>query len=345
MAKYTLELREIVDAGIPLFDFPYIFYDEKKRVDFERDFIRHFYFREIGCETVDRFKLYLEDKMRVVFPFYNKLLETSLIEYDLINNYDVTEKHEILREDEKKGGSVSSMVGLQTSDGNSKANATKEGDTITNTSNETRATQNENTATESQDVNNSTKETETDKTVNDQGSKTNNSNTEEKNASLKKFLDTPQGAIDLKDSKYLTSLNDDVDTKTALNVSAEFNKNNQQTEQTDRETVQNNAEHDSNTTRESTEDTQFTQVNAGKEKIVDNAENITHDEQTNRMDGNVRNAEKGTTKETFVRTMKGNIGVQTATDMLEKHINYQKTVSKILKMFFDECEDLFLMVY
>ena len=50
MARYTVELRTIVESGVPIFDFPYQFYDKEKKADFERRFIHHFYFREIGAE-------------------------------------------------------------------------------------------------------------------------------------------------------------------------------------------------------------------------------------------------------------------------------------------------------
>ena len=53
---------EIVDYGKDkLFDFPYPFYDSKMKDQFELDFIRHFYTREIGSESIALFKLRLQD--------------------------------------------------------------------------------------------------------------------------------------------------------------------------------------------------------------------------------------------------------------------------------------------
>jgi len=91
MSKYTTELRDIEKSGLKVFDFPYVFYDETKKPDFEKKFIAHFFFREIGMETVGRFKHYLKVKCDEVLPYYNMLLKTSLYEYDVKNNYNLTE--------------------------------------------------------------------------------------------------------------------------------------------------------------------------------------------------------------------------------------------------------------
>jgi len=90
MGKYTTELRYVVE-NTEIFDFPYAFFREEEKPEFEKKFIRHFYFREIGCETVGRFKHYLQVKFDETLPYFNMLLETALFEYDLKNNYELTE--------------------------------------------------------------------------------------------------------------------------------------------------------------------------------------------------------------------------------------------------------------
>jgi hypothetical protein len=91
MARYTVELREIVKSGAKIFNFDYDFYDETKKADFEQKFVDHFYFREIGVETVGRFQHYLKCKCHEVLPFYNEMLKVCAMDYDLINNYNLTE--------------------------------------------------------------------------------------------------------------------------------------------------------------------------------------------------------------------------------------------------------------
>lgn len=74
--------RDIIHHAAPLiFDFPYPFYSEAKRTDFQERFVRHFFLREIGSETPEMFKLYLEDELPMVLEKYNpmlKLLETDI---------------------------------------------------------------------------------------------------------------------------------------------------------------------------------------------------------------------------------------------------------------------------
>lgn len=91
MAKYSVELNDIIESGFKLFDFDYKFYDEDKKPELEARFIDFFRFREIGTETVGRFQHYLKVKFNETLPYYNMLLETSLYEYDIKNNYNLTE--------------------------------------------------------------------------------------------------------------------------------------------------------------------------------------------------------------------------------------------------------------
>lgn len=92
MAIYTMELRELME-NTNLFDFDYPIYDENYRSAFEGKFINYFYFREIGVETVARFKHNLRTKLNIIMPHYNKLYKSQL--HDLaLKNYDVTETYE-----------------------------------------------------------------------------------------------------------------------------------------------------------------------------------------------------------------------------------------------------------
>lgn len=105
MANYTMELRQIINRDIEIFDFDYPFYDVTKKPQFEEMFINHFFFHEIGCETVHRFKHYLKAKLHEIEPYYTHLYKTTMYEYNPILNYDVNE--EITRElSEKSNGSL-----------------------------------------------------------------------------------------------------------------------------------------------------------------------------------------------------------------------------------------------
>lgn len=79
--KYT-KPRDIIQNAAPLlFDFPYPFYSESKRADFQQRFIRHFFMRELGAETPALFKIYLEDELVMVMEKYNPML--ALLETDI----------------------------------------------------------------------------------------------------------------------------------------------------------------------------------------------------------------------------------------------------------------------
>lgn len=60
MSKYTAELRTIIDNNFDIFDFEYTRSTESKAIvsdeDLEQGFIDHYYFREVGFETLERFK-------------------------------------------------------------------------------------------------------------------------------------------------------------------------------------------------------------------------------------------------------------------------------------------------
>lgn len=92
MSKYTVELRFILDTT-NIFDFDYTFIDETTKAKLEEMFKNHFYFREIGFETIARFKHYLKIIFQEKIEYYEMLMKTKLIDYDIKNNYDMTESY------------------------------------------------------------------------------------------------------------------------------------------------------------------------------------------------------------------------------------------------------------
>lgn len=113
MSHYTTELRyvcevyagydesrgyENVDAIIEkarpkIFDFDYPIFDEAYKSVLETKIIRHYYTREIGSETVGRWKLFLQAEMNEIMPYYNKLYESELIEFNPMHDVDLTIDH------------------------------------------------------------------------------------------------------------------------------------------------------------------------------------------------------------------------------------------------------------
>lgn len=96
MSKYTTELRWIVeqtlnDSGkqltednwhyvyktLGLDDYP--LFDEGYRETLNNKIIRHYYTREIGAETVGRFRMFVRDAMHLIMPYYNQLYESEIL--------------------------------------------------------------------------------------------------------------------------------------------------------------------------------------------------------------------------------------------------------------------------
>lgn len=115
MAKYTTELRSIceyyagylegqnydqvsvvIEKALPkLFDFSFPIFDESYRTVLETKIVKHFYTREIGAETVGRWKLFLEERLNLIMPYYDKLYESEKIKFDPMHNVDLTRDHNI----------------------------------------------------------------------------------------------------------------------------------------------------------------------------------------------------------------------------------------------------------
>lgn len=73
-------------------DFP--IFDEHYRAELCKKILRHYYTREICCETVGRWKLFLCDKMKNIMPYYNQLYQSELITIEPLVSINKTVSHE-----------------------------------------------------------------------------------------------------------------------------------------------------------------------------------------------------------------------------------------------------------
>ena len=114
MSKYTTEVRFICEsyAGLSdsvgltnvntvlqnsvdkVFDFDFPIFDENYRRPLEIKILKHFYTREICAETVGLWKLWLEDRLNVIMPYYNQLYKSTLLEFNPLYDVNVTRKHQ-----------------------------------------------------------------------------------------------------------------------------------------------------------------------------------------------------------------------------------------------------------
>lgn len=109
MSKYTTEVRficeqysgleesvgynsvdEVIAKARPkVFDFKYPIFDEAYKPVLETKILLHYYTREISEETVGLWKLRLKSKMNEIMPYFNKLYESELLDFNPLynNNY------------------------------------------------------------------------------------------------------------------------------------------------------------------------------------------------------------------------------------------------------------------
>lgn len=102
MADYTIEVRHLIADD---FDFglnKYPIFDESYRAHLNTAILMHFYFREIGCETANMFKFFLNRKMSEIMPVYNGYYETAKREYDPLSTISLTEVVDGTSESEKQ---------------------------------------------------------------------------------------------------------------------------------------------------------------------------------------------------------------------------------------------------
>lgn len=113
--KYTITLRDVVRLGYQLFDENYlcIYTNPVERAAFEDVIYKHFYARQIGFETIDRFLLEFNNALNLAYPLMKQKLESSEAYTAYIgvegafNNYSMTESESVGRAE----SATSSMTG------------------------------------------------------------------------------------------------------------------------------------------------------------------------------------------------------------------------------------------
>ena len=160
---------ELLTQAAPLvFDFSFPMYDEAYRLTLEIKILKHFFTREIGAETVGLWKLWLNEKLNLIMPYYNQLYLTTLYEFNPLYEVDLTTEH--------SGSGSSKKAELRNE--KAKNNVTENGTTTRNSNRETSGMENERNK------------------VHASGSDSN----------VSKYSDTPQGSItDLAQDRYLTN--------------------------------------------------------------------------------------------------------------------------------------------
>lgn len=199
MSKYTTEVRFICETYADLdesadytgiqevldksrdkvFDFDFPIFDENYRSVLEDKILKHYYTREIGAETVDLWKLWLNRRLNEIMPYYNQLYASELIKFNPMYDVDLSTTHQ--KSDDRKDNVTESE--LKVGNRNTDMTSHEEGTNHTEGNNDT------------------------------------NTDDKTKNDHWEMFSDTPSGALDgVRDEKYLTTALHTTDDKEGSNV-------------------------------------------------------------------------------------------------------------------------------
>lgn len=193
-------VNSIIQAAIPsIFDFNFPIFDENYRNVLCTKILKHFYTREIACETVGLWKLMLDTKLNEIMPYYNQLYKSELLEFNPLYDVDLSRSHELKREETTNQDSINNE---------------------TNSKN-TKVTDDTYSAGESKQDTNSTSSIENNTTSTSDNKTTGNKNHTDR------YSDTPQGSLqNISNDAYLTNariINDNNDDTSNTTVTGNDN--------------------------------------------------------------------------------------------------------------------------
>ena len=324
-SRLTVELRDLVESGVNIWDFEYpSFYEGKEKSDFEKKVIDHYYFRQIGQETTGRFIHAFRTKVREIMPYYIRLYKSVKIMdniEDPFGNVDITET---FRQTSSTNGSESS-TGTSTNSENVSGtlSGTSSNDiTMSGNNEDNTTTSEESESTETLGTNTTTTKTNKESRTDAELLTTTNTH---------RFSNTPQGNISNLTS-YLTEASEDISNNsrdTDVDIEGESTEN----IGVDTDNFRNSESTQTNVTTGN-----FTQSNTSEGSSESTETRNTTSEGNTTTSGTSETS--GTLEHTF--TKKGNQGVNTyAHDMKE----YREIIIDVDMMVINALNDVFLGVY
>lgn len=316
MSQPLHHVSEVIDGSWQKIFGNFPIFREDYREPLCKKILLHFYQEEIGMETDGDFILRLNVKMNEIMPYYNKLYESELLDFDPFENVSMQEEfggqnHENLTgsgsehgetSDSKNGKSdriykedgTGKETGNDTESGKGKLSHAG-GDTkkFTDTTEETHRDDTIRTDNLKQNVTGTSMEVDTDnsssvtegkgKTV-ENGSESNTGN------SVDKFSDTPEGTIDnLESGAYLTNVRIiDSDSQTTQENTTAADNNETVTNESNIEKKGNTSSDTSNT------GTQRTELSGGSTATVNHDETNKNDFTDNTEDSKTMTVSRST---------------------------------------------------
>lgn len=92
MAKYTITIGSLIKNNFNFGLDTYPIFDNNYRSTLNTKILNHYYNNEIGFETPELFKFYLNNKLNEIMPYYNTLYENlKLYDNNLMSNVNLKE--------------------------------------------------------------------------------------------------------------------------------------------------------------------------------------------------------------------------------------------------------------
>ena len=90
MANFTIELKKIANRpAVKEALQGYQLFDESHREKLNNKILAHYWYYEIGHETVDMFVFQLRIKLNEIMPYYNELYKSAAQEYSILDQFNV----------------------------------------------------------------------------------------------------------------------------------------------------------------------------------------------------------------------------------------------------------------
>lgn len=391
MSKYTTEVRYICEqvAGFKesqpaskiddvissswnkIFTTKCAFFNESYRKVLCSKILKHYYLREIGCETVGMWKYWMNTKLEEIMPYYNQLYKSAELEFSPFDDVNYTKtgnrSNEGSKQSDSTGTTKSKTDGTNTGTktGNDKNNGTnntdttesdtikKEGSSVTDTTGSGTV---KNDATNSTTVTNN-KSVETENNTDSTTTVTGKQSTTTNSTGYNLYSDTPQGSLSgVENQTYLTNVSKTTD----IGTSETTNNTTTKIGETSTGTT---TESGSSTTKNTLKNEQTTS-NTGKDSTTDSStetiaktigvKNTTSDtgEYSEKTSGTnvVNETGERTTKygentngnEDYTETVKGKMSTTSYSKLLEE---YRNTFLNIDMQVIEEFSELFLLLW
>lgn len=114
--NYAPELRTLVQCGFPIFDDSWSTYIPEHKRTLEQKIINNYMFNQICCPEPERFRHYINTQLETIMPYYNKLYQSELIQFNPMLNHSIMTEKRTVENLVKEANTANSNIGKQVRD-------------------------------------------------------------------------------------------------------------------------------------------------------------------------------------------------------------------------------------